>query len=173
MSVTNKLPAGERFPALSWAAVGGGKVDLSVESGWRLFFVYRGKHCPLCKRYFKKLNEMLDAFREAGVSVLTVSADTEEKAKADVETEGWRFPVGYGLTPDEMRMLGLYITEPSSPQQTDRPFSEPGMFAINPDGRVIAIDISNVPYARPDLETLLAGLKYEQTQSFPVRGTFS
>lgn len=173
MSVAEKFAAGDMFPALSWPAIGGGKVDVSEADGWRILFVYRGKHCPLCKRYFRKLNEMLGDFQEAGLSVMAVSADPEQKAQADVESEGWRFPVGYGLTPDEMRMLGLYISEPRSPQETDRPFAEPGLFVINPKGTAQVIDISNAPFSRPDLEALLRGIKFIIEKDYPIRGTHS
>ena len=33
-----------------------------------------------------------------------------------------------------MQALGLYVSTPRSPQETDRPFAEPGLFLINPDG---------------------------------------
>ena len=65
--------------------------------------------------------------------------------------EGWRFPVGCDLSPDETRRLGLYIAEPRSPQETDRPFPEPGLFVINPEGQAHIIDISKAPFAQPDL----------------------
>src|SRR5690348_12005749 len=103
MSIAMKLPAGSVFPAMSWPQVGGGTVDPWKEPGWRMLVVYRGKHCPLCKRYFKTLDGMLDDFRAAGIAVMAVSADSLEKAQADVAEQGWRFRVGYGLTTDQMR----------------------------------------------------------------------
>ena len=93
------------------------------------------------------------------------------KAQVDAAEHGWRFPVGYGLTIDQMRQLGLYISEPRSPQETDRPFAEPGLFAINPEGKVQIVDISNAPFARPDLAGVLQGLKLVQEKQYPVRGT--
>jgi hypothetical protein len=100
-----------------------------------------------------------------------VSADPREKAEADVASEGWRFPVGYGLSMDQMRDLGLYISHPRSPQETDRPFPEPGLFVVNEDGRVQIIDISNAPFARPDLKGVLDGIKHVRKTGYPVRGT--
>jgi peroxiredoxin len=133
--------------------------------------VYRGKHCPLCKRYFKTLDGMLDEFRAAGIAVMAVSADSHEKAQADVAEQGWRFPVGYGLTSDQMRQLGLYVSDPRSPQETDRPFAEPGLFVINPEGKVQIVDISNAPFARPDLASILQGVKFVREKQYPIRGT--
>lgn len=170
---TTKLAAGSTFPSLPFETVHGGSVDVATMPGWRLLAVYRGKHCPLCKKYFKTLDGMLDDLAAAGVGVVAVSADPREKAEADLAEHGWRFPLGYGLTLDQMRSLGLYISEPRSPQETDRPFAEPGLFVINPEGRLQIIDISNAPFARPDLATVLMGIKFVQDKGYPVRGTMA
>jgi hypothetical protein len=132
MAQSRKLTAGAAFPKLAWPTIGGGTLDIAAMPGWRLLAVYRGKHCPLCKRYFKTLDGLLDDFKAAGVAVAAVSADPKEKAEADVAEQAWRFPVGYGLTIEQMRTLGLYISDPRSPQETDRPFAEPGLFLVNP-----------------------------------------
>ena len=34
----------------------------------------------------------------------------------------------------QMLALGLYVSEPRSEEETDRPFAEPGVFVINADG---------------------------------------
>lgn len=173
MTTSAKLHPGSPIPAMSWLKIGGGAIETQGAPGWRLLVVYRGKHCPLCKKYFKTLDGMLDEFKAANIAVMAVSADPKEKAEADVAEHGWRFPVGYGLTIDQMRQLGLYISEPRSPQETDRPFSEPGLFAINPEGKVQIVDISNAPFSRPDLAGVLNGLKFVQARQYPVRGTLS
>lgn len=172
MSNTTKPAAGSSFPALAWPRVGGGEVAPAATDGWRLLVVYRGRHCPLCKRYLGALNGLLDEFAAANVSVMAVSGDPAEKAEADVADQGWRFPVGYGMSVAQMRELGLYISEPRSPQETDRPFPEPALFAINPDGRLQIVDISNAPFARPDLSGVLNGLKLIQERAYPIRGTY-
>jgi len=173
MTNSSKITAGSAFPAMSWPAIGGGSVDPAGAQGWRMLIVYRGKHCPLCKKYFAGLGGMLADYKAAGVSILAVSADPIEKAQADVDEFGWQFPVGYGMTQEQMRALGTYISEPRSPQETDRPFSEPGLFVINPEGKVQIVDISNAPFARPDLGMILNGIKFVQEKSYPVRGTLS
>lgn len=167
---SKKMSAGAQFPALSWNAVSGGRVAPSDGAGWRLLIVYRGKHCPLCKSYLNTLGELLEEFQDAQIAVATVSADPQEKAEAEVAECGWKFPVGYGLTVEQMRELGLYISDPRSPQETDRAFAEPGLFVINPGGQVQMIDISNAPFARPDLKSLLQGLKFVMSKDYPIRG---
>ncbi len=165
-----KMVAGAEFPAMAWNAVSGGRVSPAPGAGWRTLIVYRGKHCPLCKAYLNTLNEMLDEFKAADIAVATVSADSKEKAEAEVAECGWKFPVGYDLSVDQMRELGLYISDPRSPEETDRPFAEPALFVINPDGDTQIIDISNAAFARPDLRSLLKGLKFVIDKDYPIRG---
>ena len=173
MPTSTKLSAGAAFPKMNFLTTAGGQIDVAGSPGWRMLAVYRGKHCPLCKKYFKTLDGLLEEFKAAGISVSAVSADPKEKAEADVAEHGWRFPVGYGMTLDQMRQLGLYISEPRSPQETDRPFSEPGLFVVNPQGNVQILDISNAPFARPDLATILMGIKFVAEKGYPVRGTMT
>lgn len=171
MSVPEKLAADAVFPSLPISLLGGGTLDPAAMPGWRVLIVYRGRHCPLCKAYFKTLNGLLDEFKAADVAVVAVSADPKEKAEDDVASEGWRFPVGYGLTLDQMRMLGLYISTPRGPAETDRPFAEPGLFVINPDNRLQIVSISNAPSARPDLAAILRGIKLARERGYGPRGT--
>lgn len=167
---TEKMVAGTIFPPLWWNTVAHGVVTPAHENGWRMLIVYRGKHCPLCKAYLTELNGMTDALASANIKVTTLSADPLEKAQIEVQECGWTFPVGYGLTVAQMRMLGLYISDPRSPQETDRQFAEPGVFVINPQGETQIIDISNAPFARPSLQALLRGLEFIISKDYPIRG---
>ena len=167
---SNKMAAGARFPELGWNAVDGARIKPAESAGWRVLIVYRGAHCPLCKTYLNTLNGLLDQFNQAGIAVATVSADPSEKAEAEVAECGWKFPVGYGLSVDEMRQLGVYVSDPRSPQETDRPFAEPALFVINPEGDTQIIDVSNAPFARPDLLSLVKGLQFVIGKGYPIRG---
>lgn len=137
---------------------------------WTMLIVYRGKHCPRCKRYLNKLNDALESWT-AAMDVVVVSADTKEKALTDKEEFGWNFDLCFGLTEAQMRSLGLYVSEPLSEAETTGLFAEPGTFAIRPDGSLMLVDISNGPASRPDLEELLDGMKFNIDNDRPVRGT--
>lgn len=137
---------------------------------WTMLVVYRGRHCPRCKRYLNKLNDMLRQWTDI-MDVVVISADSREKAVADREEFGWEFELGYGLTVDRMRTLGLYVSKPLSEAETTDLFAEPGTFAIRPDGSLMLVDISNGPAARPDLEELLDGMTFNINNDRPVRGT--
>ena len=136
---------------------------------WTILFVYRGRHCPRCKRYLNKLNNALSDW-ESAMNVVVVSADTKEKAIADQQEFGWKFNLGYGMTEEQMRSLGLYVSDPLSDAETTYRFSEPGTFAIRPDGTLMLVDISNGPAARPDLEELLDGMNFNIENDRPTRG---
>ncbi len=167
---SEKLPAGETFPSMSWNAVAGDRIDPAAASGWRALIIYRGKHCPLCKTYLNTLDELLEEFRASNIAVSALSADSREQAQADVAEFGWKFPVGYDLSVAQMRRLGLYISDPRSPKEADRTFPEPALFVINPEGFTYIIAISNAPFARPDLRSLLKGLQFVISKDYPIRG---
>lgn len=161
---------GHPTPKLDLHLITGGQIQLGGEGKWQLAIVYRGRHCPLCRQYLNTLNNMLETFQEADVEVLAVSADSIERASAEANEENWRFPVAYGLSPDQMRKLGVYVSEPRS-SEAQWPFAEPGLFVTNPEGLLQIVDISNAPFARPDLQVVLNGLKFIREKDYPIRGT--
>ncbi|MCF2904232.1 redoxin domain-containing protein [Octadecabacter sp. CECT 8868] len=169
---TSKPVAGSILAPMSFPKLGGGELSVGGENDkWTLFIVYRGKHCGRCKKYLKILNDMRSDWADAGFDVAVVSADTEAKAQADVAEFGWEFDLGYGLTEEQMGILGVYVSDPLSPTETDRRFAEPGVFVLRPDGSILLISISNGPSARPDLVELLDGMIFTIKNDRPPRGT--
>ncbi len=171
ISDTARISAGSPFPALEWQQTDSGTLVPAGMQGWRLLVVYRGAHCPLCRKYLKTLETLQSDFAKAGVSVAALSSDPQERAVKEAREEGWTFPVGYDLTPVQMRTLGLYVSAPRSTEETDRNFAEPGLFVINPQGAIQIVDVSNAPFVRPDLEGVLNGLKFIIAKDYPIRGT--
>jgi peroxiredoxin len=166
-----KPDVGKPVPEMTFAKVGGGNVTVGgLRDRWSLLVVYRGKHCPRCKKYLNKFNAMLAEW-DAIMDVVVVSADTEDKANADVAEFGWSFDLRYGLTEAQMHALGLYVSDPLFEAETTTRFAEPGTFAIRPNGELVLVDISNGPAARPDLEELLDGMRFNIINDWPVRGT--
>ena len=137
---------------------------------WTMLFVYRGRHCPRCKRFLNKLNEALPDWT-AVMDIVVVSADSRAKALTDKNEFGWEFDLCYGLTEPQMRSLGLYVSQPLSDAETTHVFAEPGAFAVRPSGTLMLVDVSNGPAARPDLEELLDGMKFNIKNNRPTRGT--
>lgn len=157
---------------MSFPKLGGGEATIGgTQQNWTLMIVYRGKHCPRCKKYLNILDAMLGDWTGAGFDVVVVSADTQDKAQADKDEFGWGFDLCYGMTEPQMETLGLYVTEPLSPSETDRRFAEPGTYVIRPDGSLIVVALSNGPAARPELAELLDGMIFNKTNDRPARGT--
>ena len=169
---TPKPVPGSVLSEMSFPKAGGGMLSVGgTRDNWTLLTVYRGKHCPRCKKYLGILDGMRQDWADAGFDVAVVSADTEEKALSDQAEFGWGFDLGYGLTEAQMATLGLYVTEPLSDAETTTRFAEPGTFVIRPDGSILLIAISNGPSARPELSELLDGMIFTVKNDRPPRGT--
>lgn len=171
-----KLMPGNSFPEITVRGIDGREMNLhqADEPGnWRLLVVYRGAHCPLCTRYLGELNDIRQALVDLGVELVAVSADAQEVASAHLAGVSPDFPVGYGLSVEQMQQLGLYVSHPRSPEEAAGPFSEPGLFVINAEGALQVVDISNAPFTRPNLNSLLAGIGFvkDPGNNYPIRGT--
>lgn len=160
------------MPEMSFPSLGGGAFSVGgARERHMLFVVYRGKHCGRCKKYLAGLEALQGDWAEAGFDIVVVSADPAEKLEADLAEFGWSFPVAYGLSEAQMRQLGLYISDPLSPEETNRRFAEPAVFCVRPDGVIQVVCLSNGPAARPDLAELLDGMKFNIAHQRPARGT--
>ena len=139
--MSKSLHPGQPMPELDIASVQGAPIKTGGKGRWQLLVVYRGKHCPLCKLYLSTLEAMKTEFAQLNVDVLIASADPKEKADTLVAELKLTMPVGYDLGMEQMRGLGLYISNPRDASETDRPFAEPGLFVTNPDGLLQAVEI--------------------------------
>lgn len=175
MNTTSNLGkpvAGEQLPGFTVTTAEGEPVRIGgARDRWTLLVVYRGKHCGRCKKYLNTLETMKSEWEGAGFDIQAVSADTIEKLKDDLSEYGWSFPIACELAEEDMRRLGLYISEPLSANETDRRFAEPGLFCLRPDGSILLASISNGPSARPELAELLDGMIFTIKNDRPPRGT--
>ncbi len=175
---TQKFQAGQSFPLIKLPTLDGESIALGSPQApfdWKLVVVYRGKHCPLCTRQLNELSTLVQNFNEIGIDIVVVSADTEAQVRHHTESlPNINFPLAYGLTVEQMQSLGVYISFPRSEQETDHLFAEPALFVINREGNVQALDMSNGPFVRPDLNVLLQGLTWirDPKNNYPIRGTF-
>ncbi len=168
--MSEKITAGGTMPSITVPKLGGGELNLGGTGDWRMVIVYRGKHCPICMRYLDGLDALKDDIADLGLDVVAVSGDTQAEAQAAVDQTGVKVPVGYGLTVAQMKQLGLYVSTPR-PNETDHEFPEPGMFVVNAEGQVQIVDISNAPFARPDVASVLRGIRFIKEKGYPIRGT--
>lgn len=163
-------------PALSLPLTGGGATDdLALGTGadgrFSLVVFFRGLHCPVCRKQVGELDRRLAELRDAGVGrALAVSMETSERSAQLVQE--WHLgdlPVAYGLGEASAREWGLFIS--TAIKDGEAPvFNEPGVFVLDADGTVYWSSVSSMPFGRPALDDVLAGLKFAQEQNYPARG---
>jgi peroxiredoxin len=131
---------------------------------------YRGLHCPVCKKYLQELSKKLEDFSKRGVHLIAISCDSEERAKkAGKEWDIAELPVGYELSIETARDLGLYVSKGISDKEPDQ-FCEPGLFLIRPDNTLYASAIQTMPFARPQWDDILNAIDYVKKNDYPARG---
>jgi peroxiredoxin len=171
--MTQKLMPNMQAPNLSLPLVWGGTWSLAEQTPktFTMVIFYRGLHCPLCKVYLTKLNGLIDMATQSGVSVLAASMDSEEKAAEAKKKWGLdKLQLAYGATQVDSKNWGLYLST-SIKEAESAKFTEPGLFWVRPDGRLYLIDISNMPWSRPDLEFMLSKVQFAMDNNYPARGT--
>ncbi len=170
------LTPAQTAPTLSLPLSGGGSTDdLALGSGaegrFTLVVFFRGLHCPVCRKQLSELQRRLGDLREAGVGrVLAVSMETPERSAELVQEWHLRdLPVAFGLTEASAREWGLFVS--TAIKDGEAPvFNEPGMFVLDADGTVYWSSVSSMPFGRPALDDVLAGLQFAQKQDYPARG---
>ncbi len=173
-SVTMPLP-GTPAPALDLNLIIDAEWQLSQQSpdAFTMIVFYRGLHCPICKSYLQGLRANYDDWLAKGVEIVHVSMDTKEKAAQ--AHEDWALdpvPMGYGLTEEQARAWGLYLSEGMTDKEP-KVFSEPGLFMVKPDGTLYFAEMSSTPVVRPDLGMLLRKIDFIKEKAYPPRGTLA
>ncbi len=161
-----------KVPALSLPLVGGGEFELaqSAPKTFTLLVVYRGLHCPICKTYLRDLDRKLSDFEALGVKAVAASTDTQERAEqAKAEWGIEHLPIAYGLGIDQARAWDLFISAGIKDGEPPM-FAEPGLFLIRPDQTLYAASIQTMPFARPSISDVLAGVKFVTEKEYPARG---
>ncbi len=176
-STTLKLHPGAVFPDIDVYGLNDETVRLGQPAqgtDWQIVMVYRGQHCALCTDYLNHLEGFRQRLFDIGVDLVAVSADKKPQLQKHLEKLTVRFPLCYGLTEQQMKKLGLYISTPRSEKENNHPFAEPGLFIINDEGVLHVVAVSNNPFVRPDAEGVVSGLEWIRNPDnhYPIRGTY-
>ncbi|WP_179019551.1 peroxiredoxin-like family protein [Winogradskyella forsetii] len=134
-----------------------------------LLIVYRGIHCPVCKKYLEALQTKLSEFNDLGVNVIAISSDTEKTAKKTYDE--WAIgdvPIGFEFPIEDARAWGLFISK--GIKDEPETFIEPGLFLIRPDQELYAASIQSMPFARPEFDALIKAIKFVKNEDYPARG---
>ncbi|MEW1808048.1 peroxiredoxin-like family protein [Pseudarthrobacter sp. NPDC080039] len=163
-------------PALGLPLVGGGSTDdlkLGTGDGGRFSLVvfYRGLHCPICRKQLAEIDKRIENLKAAGIGqVVAVSMETAERSHQVADR--WHLanlPVAYGLTEEAARAWGLNLSHAIKDGEPDL-FNEPGIFILDEDGTLFWSSTATMPFGRPSLDDVTAGLKYAQEHDYPARG---
>lgn len=136
---------------------------------------YRGFHCPLCLKYLTELENVLQDFMGAGVNVIAVSSDDQDRAKKTAQKSDLEnVTLGYGLSVEQAQAWGLHRSagkgKTSIGVEEPAEFSEPGLFLIKPDNTLYWFNVSTMPFARPNFTDILGGINFVVANDYPARG---
>jgi peroxiredoxin len=167
-----RLQTGAKTPPLDFTLLDGQKWRLSEQrpENFTLVMVLRGWHCSFCKAEAEMLQKMLPEFSAIGISLLVVTMDDIDRARKAFEA--WHIPdlpFAYGLSEQQARAWGLYLSERVKPAEPEI-FAEPGAFLIAPDGTLYSQFQSTAPWLRLDFATLYRGIQLAMERGTPPRG---
>lgn len=169
------LPTQE-VPDLGLPLVGGGTTDdlkLGTGNGGRFSLVifYRGLHCPICRKQLAEIDKRIEDLKAAGIgTVVAVSMETLERSTRIVDA--WHLanlPVAYGLAEEAARAWGLNLSRAIKDGEPDL-FNEPGIFILDDDGTLFWSSTATMPFGRPSLDDVIAGVQYAEEHDYPARG---
>ena len=163
-------------PALALALVGGGSTDdlnLGTGAGGRFSLVvfYRGLHCPICRKQLAEIDKRLQDLEAAGIGrAVAVSMETADRSTRIVnEWHLSNLPVAYGLDEEAARAWGLNLSDAIKDGEPEL-FNEPGIFILDEDGTLFWSSTATMPFGRPSLDDVIAGVRYAQDHDYPARG---
>ena len=171
METTNKLHPGQELAPETFKRLDGANYTFGAPGKWQALFVFRGRHCPICKAYLSKIETRRESLEKLGVEIAAVSADDEGQTRATADATKARFPLLYGMDVATMQRLGFYISEPRSSAEPNHQSPDPALLVCNPEGVLQIVDVANAPFVRPELDTLIAGLAFVIDKNYPIRGT--
>ena len=170
----NSLIPGKKTPSLEVDTLNGTlwSLDDFLDKTKYMIVFYRGLHCPVCSDFLKQIDNQLLEYKNSNTEVIAISMDSKDKAiKAKNKWGIANLNIAYGLTEEKAREWGLYISK-SIKDSESAVFCEPGLFIIKEDGSLYLANVSNMPWARPDVSSLPAKLVFAEENKYPVRGNF-
>ncbi|RYE41502.1 MAG: redoxin domain-containing protein [Hyphomicrobiales bacterium] len=166
------LKPGDKVPELQFPLMTGGSWTLrsGSEAQLRLISFTRGAFCGYCTRFMQQLNTLHASFSKLGIDTVGVSVDPLEVASDWAEKSGIdETPIGYGLTRDQIKACGLFASHLTR-NGNETYFAEPALWLVRPGGELYLTIQSSISCGRPDLASLLVGLKTLAKHGFPARG---
>ncbi len=170
--MTKVLVPGQAFPAIDLPKVGGGRItNADFDAPFMTVLnVYRGLHCPRCKRQLEDFMAHEDAIQAEGLKIVSISTDDLARAEQTVAEWGLGdWPVGCDLSIAEARGLGLSISE-TIREGEPALFAEAAVFFIRADGVLWGAAVNTFPFLRPTAEQIIDAAQTAHARSYPPRG---
>lgn len=165
----------QSMPDIDVPLAGGGRWRLADNAPdfMLMIDVFRGVHCPRCRRHLEEMSARHEEFSEIGLDRIAMSADPAERAEQSrSEWDMPNVPLGYGLPIEVARQLGLYISQNYASHESEI-FAEPGVFFVMPDLTLYGAVINTFPFARPKIDDLLEVARIVKERNYPPRGTLA
>ncbi|WP_299524729.1 peroxiredoxin-like family protein [Winogradskyella sp.] len=173
MNTQQKITPKTQAPDLQINLLGGENWTLKDQNpeNFTMLVFYRGLHCPLCEKYLKTLNGLIDDYAEKGVDIIAISMDVEARArKARMKWElSESLKIGYGLDLETANNWGLYLSKAIKDFEPEV-FNEPGLFLIQPDNSIYFVTLNSTPWGRPHLASFVKVIDFINTSGYPARG---
>ncbi len=168
-----RLMPGSPVPDLEVQLVGGGTWKLSDQKPetFTVVEVYRGLHCPRCKVQLLDMDHKLPRYSERGCIAIAISTDPQDRAKKTISEWGInQLSIGYGMTIDQAREWGLYISDAFQEKEPFQ-FAEPGLFLIRPDMTLFSNVIHTTPFHRHHHAEVMEAIDVIRARDYPPRGS--
>ncbi|HEY3255580.1 MAG TPA: redoxin domain-containing protein [Polyangiaceae bacterium] len=154
------LDSGDLFPKLQLTSTSGAALELprDFKQTYNVVLVNRGAWCPYCVAQLRGFQSGLAKLAEAGVGVVSLSAEPLAAAQAMVKEHGLEFPVAYGASLELISStLGVYY-EPK-PEHVAPHFHSSG-FVLGPGNRVLTAVYSSGAIGRLVWSDVLGLIQY-------------
>jgi peroxiredoxin Q/BCP len=147
---------GTPAPHFSLTATDGEPRSLSQFTGNKLVLIfYRGHWCGACRGHLQQVRDLHLLLQDAGASVLAISSEDVDDARAGVIEHRLPFCV---LSDPDLSVIDRYgVRDPDDPE--GRAISRPAIFIIDPGGIVRFAHVGEHPQDRHSLNLVLLALE--------------
>lgn len=154
------LDMGDVFPQLDLTLTSGERLSLPAELSkpYNVLLVNRGSWCPFCVGQLAAFQAGLVTLTAEGIGVVSISAESREKAVKLVADKGLEFPVAYGASVEgTAQALGVYY-DPAPAHTT--PYLQSAGFVLDPNRRVLSAVYSSGAIGRLVWQDVLGLVRY-------------
>ena len=170
------IKVGEKAPDFVLKNALGQPVSLAdkLKQGPVVLVFYRGAWCPFCNMHLHVLRQSLPAFKQYGAQLIAITPQTPDKSVEQFKKKGYPFEVLSDLDSQVMKAYRLYFELPDDLVGVYKKHGldieayngdgrnvlpVPGVFVIDTDGIVRAMQADTDYKKRMEPSTILAALK--------------